>query len=124
MLWYVHKEDEACSFGVSMVEWRVWDRIRESAQLDEKTMSLIKKVEQKEDNVQNFHLRGGLFFFKGRIYVSDAPRLRSDIMGHFHGSKEGGHLGWLKTYQRVKPLFFWEGPKKEVQTMVAACSVC
>ena len=51
MLWFVHEEDEACSFGISIVKWRVWDWIRKSVQLDEKTMSLVKRLEQKEDNV-------------------------------------------------------------------------
>jgi hypothetical protein len=38
-----------------------------------------------------------------------------------HTSPVGGHLGFLKTYHRVKKDFFWDGLKNDVQWFVAEC---
>jgi hypothetical protein len=40
-----------------------------------------------------------------------------------HTSPVGGHLGFLKTYHRVKKDFFWDGLKTDVQRFVAECLV-
>jgi hypothetical protein len=40
-----------------------------------------------------------------------------------HTSLVGGHLGFLKTYHRVKKEFFWDGLKTDVQRFVAECLV-
>jgi hypothetical protein len=39
----------------------------------------------------------------------------------FHTSSVGGHLGFLKTYHRVKRDFFWDGLKTNVQRFVEEC---
>ena len=41
-----------------------------------------------------------------------------------HTSPIGGHLGFLKTYDRVKTIFFWDGLKSDIQKFVAECLVC
>ena len=41
-----------------------------------------------------------------------------------HTSPVGGHSGFLKTYHRVKKVFFWDGLKTDVQRFVAECLVC
>ena len=35
----------------------------------------------------------------------------------------GRHLGFLKTYHRVKKEFFWDGLKSDIQKFVAECLV-
>ena len=41
-----------------------------------------------------------------------------------HTSPLGGNSGFLKTYQRVKKEFFWDGLKSDIQKFVAECLVC
>jgi hypothetical protein len=36
-----------------------------------------------------------------------------------HTSPVGGHSGFLKTYQRIKKEFFWDGLKTDVQRFIA-----
>ena len=45
------------------------------------------------------------------------------IILEFHTSPLGGHLGFLKTYQRVKKEFSWDGLKSDIQKFVAECLV-
>ena len=40
-----------------------------------------------------------------------------------HTSPLGGHLGFLKTYQRVKKEFFWDELKFDIQNFVVECLV-
>jgi hypothetical protein len=40
-----------------------------------------------------------------------------------HSSPVGGHLGFLKTYHRVKREFFWDVLKTDVQRIMAECLV-
>ena len=35
-----------------------------------------------------------------------------------------GHLGFLKSYQRAKREFFWQGMKADLKTFVRECDVC
>jgi hypothetical protein len=41
-----------------------------------------------------------------------------------HTSLVGGHLGFLKTYHRVKKYFYWDGLKTDVQRFVEECLSC
>ena len=41
-----------------------------------------------------------------------------------HISPIGGHSGFLKTYHRVKKVFFGEGLKYGVRRLVVECLVC
>jgi len=42
----------------------------------------------------------------------------------FLTSPLGGHSGFLKTYNRVKTEFFWDGLKSDIQKFVVECLVC
>jgi hypothetical protein len=42
----------------------------------------------------------------------------------FHTSHIGGHLGFLKTYHKIKKDFFWEYLKIDVQKFADECVVC
>ena len=35
-----------------------------------------------------------------------------------------GHLGFLKSYQRAKREFFWQGMKADLKAFVRECDVC
>ena len=41
----------------------------------------------------------------------------------FHTSPLGGHSRFLKTYQRVKKEFFWDGLKCDIPNFLAECLV-
>ncbi|KAL5788540.1 hypothetical protein ACOSP7_005489 [Xanthoceras sorbifolium] len=124
MLWSVYGEDDVSLMALSGVEWRIWDRLREAVKFDSKAQEICKKIENQEAWVDQYRLKDGLLLYKNLVYVPGVLRLHEEILAHFHNSKEGGHSGWLRTYLRIKNLFYWEGLKDAVKTLVAECDTC
>jgi hypothetical protein len=46
------------------------------------------------------------------------------VLSELHATPTVGHLGFNKTYDQVKILFFWEGMKQDVHNFVFECDVC
>lgn len=49
---------------------------------------------------------GGLFRYKGRLYVGTSGDLRRELIAKLHESAIGGHSGQNGTYRRIKALFY------------------
>lgn len=114
MIWTVYREDESGLMALSGAEWRIWDKLREAMKLDARTQEICRKLENQEDRVNGYQLRSGLLSYKNYVHVSGVLSMREKILAHFHNNKEARHLGWLRTYVRVRHFFYWEGLKKEV----------
>ena len=53
------------------------------------------------------------------------PRaLRVEILMEYHNSKIGGHQGVMRTYERIRSLYYWPSLFKDVQNWVLACGDC
>ena len=50
--------------------------------------------------------------------------LISLVLRHVHSSPVAGHYGFLKTYQRAKREFYWQGMKAAIKQFVKECDVC
>lgn len=61
----------------------------------------------------------------GVKWVPVVPRtLRHRILQAFHDDATAGHLGFQKTYDRVRGHFFWPGLSTSVAKYVASCAPC
>ncbi|GFV47652.1 transposon Ty3-I Gag-Pol polyprotein [Trichonephila clavipes] len=46
----------------------------------------------------------------GKLWLPVIPKhLRADILRHFHDAPTAGHLGFAKTYDRIRKRFYWPG---------------
>ncbi|UYV67845.1 hypothetical protein LAZ67_5002210, partial [Cordylochernes scorpioides] len=53
------------------------------------------------------------------------PRhLRPEILRNLHDSPTSGHLGFTKTYDRIRKKFYWPGMYRNVRKYVAHCQDC
>ncbi|UYV74356.1 K02A2.6-like [Cordylochernes scorpioides] len=53
------------------------------------------------------------------------PRhLRMEILGDLHDAPTAGHLGFAKTYDRIRRRFFWPGMYRSVRKYVGHCQDC
>ncbi|GFU24810.1 retrovirus-related Pol polyprotein from transposon 17.6 [Trichonephila clavipes] len=50
--------------------------------------------------------------------------LRADILRHFHDAPTAGHLGFAKTYDRIRKRFYWLGMYRNVVRYVMHCREC
>ena len=66
----------------------------------------------------------GLYFYKNRICVPNAPGLRQRIIADCHDSAFAGHMGKHKTTELVSRWFYWTGLYSDVQSYVSRCHTC
>lgn len=67
---------------------------------------------------QNYHPNG-------RKWVPVVPRtLRRPILEAYHDAATAGHLGFAKTYERIRSLYFWPGLSTCVAKYVRSCASC
>ena len=62
---------------------------------------------------------------EGKTWLPVVPKhLRTDILKHFHDAPTAGHLGFAKTYDRIRKRFYWPGMYRSVVRYVAHCREC
>ncbi len=50
--------------------------------------------------------------------------LRADILNEIHDSAMAGHLGFLKTYTRLRERYYWPRMAQDVTEWIASCEQC
>ncbi|GFT83211.1 transposon Tf2-6 polyprotein [Trichonephila clavipes] len=53
-----------------------------------------------------------------------SKHLRADILRHFHDAPTAGHLGFAKTYDKIRKRFYWPGMYRNVVRYVMHCREC
>ena len=85
--------------------------------------TLIQQL-QKDPSVSNiFVWNNDSLWYKDRLYICKESQLKQKVLLELQTSLIGGHLGFLKTYHRIKKEFFWEGLKTDVQRFMEKCLV-
>ncbi|GFX04467.1 retrovirus-related Pol polyprotein from transposon 17.6 [Trichonephila clavipes] len=61
----------------------------------------------------------------GKLWLPVIPKhLRADILRHFHDAPTAGHLGFAKTYDRIRKRFYWPEWYRNVVRYVMHCREC
>ncbi|GFX16596.1 transposon Tf2-11 polyprotein [Trichonephila clavipes] len=61
----------------------------------------------------------------GKLWLPVIPKhLRADILRHFHDAPTAGHLGFARTYDRIRKRFYWPGMYRNVVRYVMHCREC
>ncbi|UYV74940.1 K02A2.6-like [Cordylochernes scorpioides] len=62
---------------------------------------------------------------QGRPWLLVVPKsLRLEVLRSFHDAPTAGHLGFAKTYVRIRRRFFWPGLFRSVRNYVGHCREC
>ncbi|GFX33508.1 uncharacterized protein K02A2.6 [Trichonephila clavipes] len=89
----------------------------------------IKTFEQLIQN-EEFRFIDGILCRKnfdpdGKLWLPVIPKhLRANILRHFHDAPTAGHLGFAKTYDRIRKRFYWPGMYRNVVRYVMHCREC
>ena len=90
---------------------------------DLKLNTLIEEVRNGQH--PNFSLDSeGVLHYSSHLCVPEYEGLREAILEEAHSSKYSVHSGSMKMYQDLKPMFWWEGMKKDIEDFVSRCLVC
>ncbi|GFS77569.1 hypothetical protein TNCV_321161 [Trichonephila clavipes] len=96
-----------------------------------KDQDLVKlKLLSNSSKIEEFRFIDGILCRKnfdpdGKLWLPVIPKhLRADILRHFHDAPTAGHLGFAKTYDRIRKRFYWPGMYRNVVRYVMHCREC
>ncbi|UYV78188.1 hypothetical protein LAZ67_16000412, partial [Cordylochernes scorpioides] len=79
---------------------------------------------------KEFSIIDGILYKKnysttGRPWLMMIPKhLRSEVMADLHDAPTAGHLGFARTYDKIKKRFYWPGLYRTVRQYVSHCREC
>jgi hypothetical protein len=83
---------------------------------------------ERGDKVENYSLSKGILYCrssKGQRLKLVVPATATPmVFAYFHDSPLGGHLGVLKTINKICSQFIWKGVDKDIRSQVCACHTC
>jgi transposase InsO family protein len=75
-------------------------------------------------NVEQLHLRDGLWFKDSQMVVPDIDGLREQLLREMHDAPYSGHIGVSKTRRAVMRLYWWPRVGVHVKEYVLSCDRC
>ncbi|GBN62574.1 Retrovirus-related Pol polyprotein from transposon 412, partial [Araneus ventricosus] len=90
----------------------------------------IIKVLKRGDEYQNYLLKDGVLYKKtfdpmGQQWLLVVPKqLRGDILRSLHDAPTAGHLGFAKTYDRIRRKYYWPGLYGSTRRYISHCKEC
>ncbi|GBN06772.1 Retrovirus-related Pol polyprotein from transposon 412 [Araneus ventricosus] len=96
---------------------------------DPKLKSIIK-VLKRSDEYQNYILKDGVLYKKtfgplAQQWLLVVPKhLRGDILRSLHDAPTAGHLGFAKTYDRIRRKYYWPGLYGSTRRYISHCKKC
>ncbi|UYV84270.1 hypothetical protein LAZ67_X001713, partial [Cordylochernes scorpioides] len=103
--------------------------VREQQNLDPDITKISNALNQGE-GAERFEMKNGLLYKRnfdplGRRLLLVIPKcMRPDILKEFHDVPTAGHLGFARTYDRIRKRYFWPGLYNSVRRYVAHCKEC
>ncbi|UYV83886.1 hypothetical protein LAZ67_X000509, partial [Cordylochernes scorpioides] len=82
------------------------------------------------ENLKGYQMIGGVLYKKnydpeGKPWLLVVPKqIRHEILKDVHDTPMAGHLGFAKTYDRVRKRFYWPGLYRTVSQYIALCKEC
>lgn len=96
---------------------------------DDRLKSIVKTL-KRSDGFQNYQMRNGVLYKKnydpmGRQWLLVIPKhLRRDVLKSLHDAPTAGHLGFAKTYDRIRRKYYWPGLYGSTRRYVSHCREC
>ena len=81
---------------------------------------MLDGVNQNEE----YKVHENLIYYKNRIFLVPGSALKRKILGAAHDAPVAGHLGFLKTYRKVRERFTWKVLKDDVLMHMKECYAC
>jgi hypothetical protein len=105
------------------------DRIRKAS---ERESEVVKALEDLRNHGPRRLVNGlveweeedGLVYYRGRVYVPDAPELRIDVVKQYHDHPTTGHPGIHETLLKLDDQFWWPSMRSFVKKYVDGCEPC
>ncbi|CCO34997.1 Retrotransposable element Tf2 155 kDa protein type 2 [Rhizoctonia solani AG-1 IB] len=73
---------------------------------------------------KDYTLQDSLLLYQGRIVVPDEPKIKQQLLSHFHDSLVSGHQGRARTLELISFHYYWPAMKFQVNRYVESCEIC
>jgi transposase InsO family protein len=99
-------------------------------QLKDKQLKSIIETLKRGDEYQSYQMRDGVLYKRnydpmGQQWLLVIPKqIRGDILKSLHDAPTAGHLGFAKTYDRIKRKYYWPGLYGSTRRYVSHCREC
>ena len=113
----------SCLFLLSVPNPTWLNTLKESYTQDQSLQQLIQSI-QLGTTPKGFTWQNNMIFYKGRFFLGPGCSLFPQVLHLVHNSPVVGHSGFLKTYQRAKREFYWDGMKFDIKKFVREYDVC
>jgi hypothetical protein len=110
--------------AISSVTPKWISEVEDSYSVDPLCQQLLEQLLLDANSKPDHSITAGIIRYKGKIYVGNAPVLKTQLLTALHSSALGGHSGSKATYHRVKRIFYWPGMKASVEKFVSECPTC
>lgn len=101
--------------AISYSQLKLWTKLKEANRTDPYMQTLMDHVKNGQEEKNQYHIRDGVLFYKGRIIVSPDSPFKPLLLNGFHNTKLSGHSGVLWTYKQLAQVFFWESKCNDFQ---------
>jgi hypothetical protein len=105
-----------------LVNWV--DQLKDSYKTNSEFQDILQQLDKETIGSLKYYLRGGILYYKQRVYISKFSPIKEAIMNYIHDSLASGHMGFERTLKRARRDFFWVGMKSDIQTYIRHCEVC
>lgn len=101
-----------------------------SEQKKDESLQPLFAAAQEPSADSRFHLRDGVLYKKsyattGARYLLVVPKsLRAQVLSAMHDEPTSGHLGFTRTFYRIKERFYWPKMRIDTERYVASCIQC
>lgn len=81
-------------------------------------------IQQNPTNFPDHKIHQGLIFYKNKIWLNTSNPYKIKLLNEFHNSPISGHMGFQKTYIRLRDNFYWTGMCEDCKNFVSQCLPC
>ena len=93
-----------CAISIIQLDWM--NEAREEWKNEKEVWALIRKLQQDSSTSDTFSWQNDSLWYKDGLYFCKNSQLKQKILMELHTSPLGGHSGFLKTYHRLRRIFF------------------
>ncbi|GJX52056.1 reverse transcriptase domain-containing protein [Tanacetum coccineum] len=111
-------------YGISSVDFQLLDNLRSYYSSTKMGQQLVSKLTSTLSETNFYQFRDGLLYFKGKLFISEATGMRSELLKKFQSTPVAGHSGIRATIARLAASFYWPNLAKSVKTFIQECQVC
>ena len=99
------------------------EELQQSYLHDKVSQQLLSSLKQGTAS-KHYTLHNGLILYKGRNFLGPCYCLKPKVLSHVHDKPLGGHSRYLKSFNRLKQDFWWQGMKSDLKNYIKEYAVC